>query len=225
MFRALLLLLTLAVAAQAEEQVYTGQFRYLADAGLFEDCRSGDRWPVAQEAANAELEAAYLARVQGGESLWVKVEGRLKRKLDLVKGSRETLLVVTRLLESDVRGCDALPEVALEGTQWRLAELGGRKVPQGRRRDPYLVLQPAAGKALGFGGCNHFKAGYRLDGEKIRFEQPGSTRMRCETGYELETAYLRMLLSAHNWRTRGQLLDLFDASGRRIARFTASDSR
>jgi putative lipoprotein len=155
----------------------------------------------------------------------VKVEGHLKRKLDLVKGSRETLLVVTRLLESDKRQCQALPEVALEGTQWMLRELGGRTVPQGRRRDPYLMLQPARGKVFGFGGCNHFKAGYRLNGQKIHFEQPGSTRMHCKTGYELETSYLRMFQKTDGWRVRGKLLDLFDAKGKRIARFMASAPR
>jgi hypothetical protein len=49
--------------------------------------------------------------------------------------------------------------------------------------------------------------------------------MHCKTGYELETAYLRMLQNTDGWRTRGKLLDLFDAQGKRIARFIASDPR
>ena len=36
-----------------------GMFRYMADAGLFTECSTGQRWPVAQEADNATLEREY----------------------------------------------------------------------------------------------------------------------------------------------------------------------
>ena len=218
-----ILLGLLVTAVQAAPRIHTGQFRYLADAGLFEDCASGDRWPVAQEAANAELERVYLEKRKAGEPLWVKVEGELKHTLDLAAGRRKTFFVVTRVLDSGVRECEALPEVPLEGTQWVLVELKGRRVPSGRWRDPYLVLQSGTGKAAGFSGCNHFMAPYTLDGDRLSFGPLGSTRMRCESGYELETAYQAMLQQAAGWKQRGELLDLFDESGRRIARFATGN--
>ena len=217
------LLALLVAAAQAAPKIYTGQFRYLADAGLFEDCVSGDRWPVAQQAANAELERIYLEKQKGGEPLWVKVEGEPKHELDLAAGKRRTVFVVTKVLESALRKCDALPEVPLEGTQWVLVELQGRRVLLGKRRDAYLVLQPSTGKAAGFAGCNHFMAPYTLDGDRLSFGPVGSTRMRCESGYELETVYLKVLEKTTGWKRRGKLLDLYDESGHRIARFAAGN--
>ena len=217
----ILLLLVLVSPLQAGEKIYTGQFRYLADSGLFEDCLSGDRWPVAMKAAYAELEGIYLEERSGGEPLWVKVEGEVQRKLDLEAGKRRLYFVVSRVLESGVRECDPLPKVPLEGTPWVLVELGGRHLASGKRRDPYLELR--SGTAMGFGGCNHFKVRYVLDGGKIRFEQPGTTRLRCDTGYELETAYMKMLQRADGWRMRGKLLDIFDADGKRIARFATGN--
>jgi len=143
MIRPALLLAALLAAAssQAEVKIHTGQFRYLADSGLFDDCLTGDRWPVAQKAANAELERVYLEQQQAGEPLWVKVEGEVRRKLDLVAGKRRTFFVVHKVLESGIRDCDAVENASLENTQWMLVELGGRKVPSGKRRDPYLMLQ------------------------------------------------------------------------------------
>ncbi len=225
MIRPALLLAALLAAAsgQAEVKHYTGQFRYLADAGLFVDCLTGDRWPVAQKAANAELERIYLEKQQAGEPLWVRVEGEVQRKLDLVAGKRRTFFVVHKVLESGIRDCDAVENAPLENTQWVLVELGGRKVAGGKRRDPYLMLQKEGGKARGYGGCNHFMATYTLDGDTLRFGPAGSTRMHCQSGYELEAAYLGMLQQAHRWEVRGRLLNLYDAQGKRIARFAAGD--
>ncbi len=130
-----MLLLVLVSPLQAREKIYTGQYRYLADAGLFEDCLSGDRWPVAMKAANAELERIYLEERSGGEPLWVKVEGEVQRKLDLEAGKRRLYFVVSRVLESGIRECDPLSKVPLEGTPWVLVELGGRRLASGKRRD------------------------------------------------------------------------------------------
>src|SRR5574341_322403 len=46
-----------------------GMYSYMADAGIFTECRTGKKFPVAQEGDNAALEAAYLkARQQPGEA-------------------------------------------------------------------------------------------------------------------------------------------------------------
>jgi len=210
-------------SVQAEVKHYTGQYRYMADAALFEDCLTGDRWPVAQKAANAELERIYLEKQQAGEPLWVSVEGEVQRKLDLVAGKRSTFFVVHKVLEAAIRDCEALENAPLENTQWVLVELSGRKVAGGKRRDPYLMLQKEGGKARGYGGCNHFLATYTLNGDALHFGPAGSTRMRCQSGYELEAAYLGMLQQVRRWEVRGRLLNLYDAEGQRIARFTTGN--
>jgi uncharacterized lipoprotein YbaY/uncharacterized lipoprotein NlpE involved in copper resistance len=56
----------------------TGMYRYMADAGMFMECRSRRRMPVAQEQDNAALEAAYAkARREPGEELLVRLEGQI----------------------------------------------------------------------------------------------------------------------------------------------------
>jgi copper homeostasis protein (lipoprotein) len=55
-----------------------GMYRYLADAGLFTECLTRRRWPVAQEKDNAALESAYTkARLTAGEELLVNLEGQV----------------------------------------------------------------------------------------------------------------------------------------------------
>ena len=51
-----------------------GMYSYMADAALFEECISGRRFQVAQEADNLALERAYLeAQRQPGEALLVSL--------------------------------------------------------------------------------------------------------------------------------------------------------
>ncbi|HSP89529.1 MAG TPA: copper resistance protein NlpE N-terminal domain-containing protein [Vicinamibacterales bacterium] len=55
-----------------------GMFRYMADAGVFTECSTGQRWPVAQEADNATLEREYLkVRTEPGGPVLVSVDGRV----------------------------------------------------------------------------------------------------------------------------------------------------
>ena len=55
-----------------------GMYRYFADAGLFTECLTRRKWPVAQEKDNAALESAYAkARLTPGEELLVNLEGQI----------------------------------------------------------------------------------------------------------------------------------------------------
>ena len=55
-----------------------GMYRYFADAGLFTECLTRRRWPVAQEKDNAALESAYTkGRLTTGEELLVNLEGQI----------------------------------------------------------------------------------------------------------------------------------------------------
>lgn len=56
-----------------------GMYRHLADAGMFTECLTRQRWPVAQEDDNAALEREYLkVRREPGEELMASVEGHMK---------------------------------------------------------------------------------------------------------------------------------------------------
>lgn len=75
----------------------SGMFVYAADAAIFTDCLTGERWPVAQEADYLNLERAYLAaRSEPFQRLLVEVEGhRVERPSadPSVKSLRRTLTV------------------------------------------------------------------------------------------------------------------------------------
>lgn len=56
------------------------------------------------------------------------------------------------------------------------------------------------GRAYGTAGCNHWFASYTLDGDNIRFEQPGSTRKMCPPALmEQETRFLQSLPTITRW--------------------------
>jgi len=72
-----------------------GMYSYMADAGLFTDCVTGQRLPVAMERDNPSLERAYLEVTPGpGEPILVTFEGRLERRPPMEgDGEVETVIV------------------------------------------------------------------------------------------------------------------------------------
>lgn len=59
-----------------------GLYCYLADAGVFTECETGWRLPVAAEGDNRALEAAYLAaRNEPGDEALVTLRGRIVRRM------------------------------------------------------------------------------------------------------------------------------------------------
>ena len=119
-------------------------------------------------------------------------------------------------------GGSALP---LEGTNWRLASLGGQAVPTPAGvREVYLVLDGAQRRASGFAGCNQFFAGYTLSGTSLRFERPGATLMACPAMAQ-EQSYLNALATIWSGRMAGERLQLLDAQGKSQAEFTARAAR
>jgi len=76
-----------------------GMYRYLADAGLFTECLTGRKLPVAQEADNAVLEAAYAeSRRDAGEELLVNLEGRIAPRPKMEGDGTQPTLVVGRFI-------------------------------------------------------------------------------------------------------------------------------
>jgi hypothetical protein len=93
-----------------------GMYSYLADAGLFVDCRSGDKLPVAQEGDNAALETAYLkVRPAPGAAVLAVVEGRIETRPPM-EGRPRPMLIVDRFIEvATDRNCDSLAGTAASG--------------------------------------------------------------------------------------------------------------
>lgn len=115
--------------------------------------------------------------------------------------------------------------VPLVNTPWRLTELGGQVIsnPEGPAAIN-LTLEAQNPRATGFAGCNRMFGGYSLNGDQLKFDQMGSTKMACvdEGRMQLEMRYLEMLPSVARWKITDHTLALLDARGEPLATFAAA---
>lgn len=212
-------------AATAAVQRLEGRYSVMADTGWFVDCASGQRLWVVQEGANAELETASL--IAGGQRrvpVLATVEGRVVRRVNMEGPERPALLVERVIAVSASAACPASTSASttLQDIHWTLVELRGAAVqgPAGRA-EPHLLFQSSGRRLSGHSGCNRLTGTYELDGERLRLGRVAATRMACVSGAEVERVFLDMLGAVDAWRVDGQELQLIDAGGAVVARFTA----
>jgi copper homeostasis protein (lipoprotein) len=76
---------------------FTGKYTYMADAAVFEECGSGQRYTVAlASGASADLERRYAdTRKQAGQPVFVRVQAALQNQA----GTTGQALVVSKILE------------------------------------------------------------------------------------------------------------------------------
>ena len=199
-----------------------GMFRYLADAALFEECLTGRRYPVAMEGDYLALERAYLARPDAtpGAPVMASFDGDITRRPPM-EGSGTVATVVVRHFVGVWPGqtCErAMSHASLAPQYWRIVSLRGAAVtPVGSEREPHLILRGEAAGYLATAGCERLKGTYRVAGPDIAFDPPGSAGPCPAELRQREATLLEVLAAAHRWRIQGQVLELFDASGKPIA--------
>jgi heat shock protein HslJ len=112
----------------------------------------------------------------------------------------------------------------LGDTHWRLTRLGDEVVdnPAGEA-DVHFTLQQNNLLVTGNSGCNRMFGHYAVDGDSIKFDQMGGTKMFCEARMKLEQQFLKMFEQAARWKISGKTLELLDANGRAVASFEARD--
>lgn len=199
-----------------------GMYRYMADSGIFHECSTGRRWPVATEKDNATLEAAYVrARRIPGEELLVTVEGQVASRPKMEgEGTQPSLIVEKFLNVLPGETCGARSATAsLENTDWMLTHLGDNPVvlPDGMRR-PYIVLQSKDHRVAGFAGCNRLVGGYRLKDNSLDFGRMATTRMACDNGMDIEAAFVAAMGKVKTWKVLGQHVELYDGDRKLLAR-------
>jgi copper homeostasis protein (lipoprotein) len=203
----------------------TGMYRYMADAGIFTECRSCRRMPVAQEQDNAALEAAYTrARHEPGAELLVSLEGRIAMRPKIEGEGVQPTLVVERFINVwPGESCGAQFATAnLEDTYWKLRRLGHDTVIVGeKQREPHFTLRSQDHRVGGSGGCNSLLGSYELEGDTLTFSKMATTQMACVEGEDTEKSFLDALEQVKTWKIVGEHLELFDASGTLLARFEA----
>lgn len=135
-----------------------------------------------------------------------------------------------------VTGCQMAPReeevttassVPLVNTSWRLTQLGGVMVdnPPGERAIS-LQLQSQNPRVVGFAGCNRMFGGYLLNGEMLKFDQMGATKMACldDQRMQLEQRYFEVLSRVSQWKITGSTLELRDGEGTPQALFAADSA-
>lgn len=118
----------------------------------------------------------------------------------------------------------AASAVPLVNTNWRLTQLEGQIVDNpASERAISLQLQPQNPRATGFAGCNRLFGGYLLEGDQLRFDQLGATKMACvdENRMKLEQRYFDALARVERWKITDRSLELYGASGNTLATFAA----
>ncbi len=204
-----------------------GMYRYMADAALFEECLSGRRFQVAQEADNVALERAYLdARKEAGEPLLVSLQGRIAER-PAMEGDAMVLTVVPERFLGVWPGetCGARGSVSeMEDTYLKLTRLGDHKVPVfDGQREAHIVLHSEDGRVAGTGGCNRFSSTYEIHGSSISFGVMATTMMACPGSKDVDLALAAALEKAASFRRTAHHLELLDAEGSTVARFEARE--
>jgi len=202
-----------------------GMYRYFADAGLFTECLTRRRWPVAQEKDNAALESAYVkARLTPGEELLVNLEGQIAMRPKMEgKGDQPNLVVERFIGVSPGEKCAArFSSAPLESTYWKLTRLGDKPVTTAaKQREPHFVLDNKTKRIAGSGGCNRFTGTYQRSGDQLTFGKMAMTFMACAEGMEIERDFLAALEQVGSWRIFGEHLELLDNNRGFLARFEA----
>jgi heat shock protein HslJ len=112
----------------------------------------------------------------------------------------------------------------LADSQWRLLTLANKAIvnPPGQQQ-VYFVLQPRNTGVTGFSGCNRMFGRYALDGETLKFDAMGGTKMACTDAArtDLENRFLAMFAEVASWKITDRVLQLVDANGAVIAELEA----
>jgi heat shock protein HslJ/uncharacterized lipoprotein NlpE involved in copper resistance len=203
-----------------------GTYTYMADAGRFTECGSGLSFPVAQVAANADLERAYLgARTQPGGPVLVSFHGHFEERPSL-EGARSLEQVVVDRFDRVWPGADCEQRMSngiLENTYWKLVELGGKPARVAENiPEPHLLLHPATKQATGSTGCNRFSGSYELRGDSLRLGPLAATRRACidpEMNRQ-ESSLLEAFENIRGWKVTADTLVL-SSKKPPVARFVA----
>ena len=107
--------------------------------------------------------------------------------------------------------------ITLDGTNWRLVDVGGRPPVAGED----VTLQFAGGEFTGFASCNNYRGTFTASGTTLTLGPAAATRRACieEARNAQETAYLGALAKVASYSVDGDRLTLRDASGAALATF------
>jgi heat shock protein HslJ len=107
-------------------------------------------------------------------------------------------------------------------TYWKLVEVAGRPTPaQDVSREANLQFD-ANGQVSGSDGCNRITGSYQMKGDTVTFGQMAGTQMACINTGATDRAFREALKNTTRFVRTGDRLELFDATGTRLASLRAA---
>jgi copper homeostasis protein (lipoprotein) len=147
----------------------------------------------------------------------------VKREPEPGVPAREYLLVeqFDRFWPGETCARQAMSKASLTNTYWRPVEIAGKPVTVAdEKREPHVILVPGENTVRGFGGCNRMQGRYEVQEKNgLRFIGTATTRMFCQETMEQEGALLQAIEATATYKVLGETLELYDMTGRLLARF------
>ncbi len=202
--------------------ILEGAYSYMADAGLFYECSTGLKFPLAFEEDNIALEKAYLnAVITPNQSLKTQLKVRIAgRKQPDSVGNKATIIVEEFLEIIPKEKCqNPYSKAKLQNTYWKLTKLNLKplSLSKSMSKETHMILDKGL-KFKGNTGCNSMSGTYKIKGEKFSFsEKIMMSRMMCRGSIEKE--FIEVLKKVDTYKVKGEYLELFDVNGLNIARF------
>lgn len=112
----------------------------------------------------------------------------------------------------------------LSGTDWTLAELGGKPAVPGEGKPAHLVLHKK-GKLSGSTGCNELMGTYIAQQGALQFTPAGTTMKMCSPAVvQQEQAFLAALKATTKYKIEGDTLELMN-NEQVLAKFQAASKQ
>lgn len=145
------------------------------------------------------------------------------KKLPCIPVLVSLMILIPLIIAAGCTGKSPVPSaIPLNGTEWTLTDY----VPNGTALKPLngttvTMVFSNAGQITGSAGCNHYFAGYEMNGTAVTLGEAGSTAMYC-TGpgvMDQESTYLALLGRAASVEAENTSLRFADAKGSTILSF------
>ena len=133
------------------------------------------------------------------------------------------MLSLSACLSAPNASSESTPQAELRNTLWKLTELDGKAIrPREGQRMASLTLRTTDPGAKIVTACNQGSAGYKLEGNSLKFGLVMATKMMCPEDQNLEErAFFKVIDETVRFEIKGETLQLFDAGNRVLASFHA----
>ena len=139
-------------------------------------------------------------------------------------GSDVAMMMMRRVSGAAPSAGTAASAVPLREVYWKLVQLGDKPVAGiDQQNAASLIFHTDQNRVTGSGGCNRLTGSYTADAHSLRFGGIASTQMACLHGMETESAFFAALSKVRAWKIVEQQLELDDADGKALARFSAQE--